>query len=130
MTADAPLSLCSPLRAALGGVQLLCSGPFRCAQLCVREAKLSKELKEEEEMNRCLRANQNQLQTQLVEEKLRGKENGEERIYSWGEKQPHFCSTRLISFCAVGLASQNKVIFVPNRVIAQLRNPEEQGERG
>lgn len=43
-------------------------------------AKLSQELKEEQEMNRCLRANQAQLQTQLAEEERKGKENGEEEV--------------------------------------------------
>lgn len=50
---------------------------FRCAQLGTRVAKLSQELKEEQEMNRCLRANQTQLQSQLAEEERKGKENGE-----------------------------------------------------
>lgn len=50
---------------------------FRCTQLGTRVAKLGQELKEEQEMNRCLRANQNQLQTQLAEEERKGKENGE-----------------------------------------------------
>lgn len=62
-----------------GGVQLLCSGMFRCAQLGTRATKLSQELKEEQEMNSCLRANQTQLQTQLAEEERKGKENGEEQ---------------------------------------------------
>lgn len=50
---------------------------FRCAQLGTRVAKLGQELKEEQEMNRCLRANQTQLQSQLAEEERKGKENGE-----------------------------------------------------
>lgn len=50
---------------------------FRCSQLGTRVAKLSQELKEEQEMNRCLRANQTQLQSQLAEEERKGKENGE-----------------------------------------------------
>ncbi|MEQ2169492.1 hypothetical protein GOODEAATRI_025730, partial [Goodea atripinnis] len=41
-----------------------------------RVVKLSQELKEEQEMNRCLRANQTQLQTQLAEEERKGKESG------------------------------------------------------
>lgn len=52
---------------------------FRCAQLGTRAAKLSQELKEEQEMNCCLRANQTQLQTQLTEEERKSKENGEEQ---------------------------------------------------
>lgn len=36
--------------------------------------KLSQELREEQEMNRCLRANQTQLQTQLQEEERRAHE--------------------------------------------------------
>uniref|UniRef100_A0A3Q4B464 BRCA1-associated protein n=1 Tax=Mola mola TaxID=94237 RepID=A0A3Q4B464_MOLML len=46
----------------------------KCAQLNVRVAKLSQELKEEQEMNRCLRANQTQLQSQLAEEERKEKE--------------------------------------------------------
>ncbi|TNM92109.1 hypothetical protein fugu_019121 [Takifugu bimaculatus] len=49
----------------------------KCAQLGTRVAKLGQELKEEQEMNRCLRANQTQLQTQLAEEERKGKENGD-----------------------------------------------------
>lgn len=52
-------------------------GVFRCAQLNTRVTKLSQELKEEQEMNHCLRANQTQLQTRLSEEERKGKENGE-----------------------------------------------------
>uniref|UniRef100_A0A669DTI4 BRCA1-associated protein n=1 Tax=Oreochromis niloticus TaxID=8128 RepID=A0A669DTI4_ORENI len=40
----------------------------KCTQLNSRVVKLSQELKEEQEMNRCLRANQAQLQVQLAEE--------------------------------------------------------------
>uniref|UniRef100_A0A8D3C0E0 BRCA1-associated protein n=1 Tax=Scophthalmus maximus TaxID=52904 RepID=A0A8D3C0E0_SCOMX len=40
-------------------------------QLNSRVVKLSQELKEEQEMNRCLRANQTQLQAQLAEEEQR-----------------------------------------------------------
>lgn len=49
---------------------------LRCSQLNGRVLKLSQELKEEQEMNRCLRANQAQLQAQLAEEERRGKESG------------------------------------------------------
>lgn len=55
----------------------LFSAVFRCAQLSTRVVKLSQELKEEQEMNRCLRANQVQLQSQLAEEERKGKESGE-----------------------------------------------------
>lgn len=48
----------------------------RCSQLNNRVMKLSHELKEEQEMNRCLRANQVQLQSQLAEEERKGKEKG------------------------------------------------------
>lgn len=50
---------------------------FRCTQLSSRVVKLSQELKEEQEMNRCLRANQAQLQSQVAEEERKGKESGE-----------------------------------------------------
>uniref|UniRef100_A0A8C4EUE8 BRCA1-associated protein n=1 Tax=Dicentrarchus labrax TaxID=13489 RepID=A0A8C4EUE8_DICLA len=43
----------------------------KCTQLTTRVTKLSQELKEEQEMNRCLRANQVQLQSQLADEELR-----------------------------------------------------------
>lgn len=46
-------------------------------QLNSRVTKLGQELKEEQEMNRCLRANQAQLQSQLAEEERKGKESGE-----------------------------------------------------
>ncbi|XP_039471392.1 BRCA1-associated protein isoform X2 [Oreochromis aureus] len=47
----------------------------RCTQLNSRVVKLSQELKEEQEMNRCLRANQAQLQVQLAEEERKAKES-------------------------------------------------------
>lgn len=47
----------------------------KCTQLNSRVVKLSQELKEEQEMNRCLRANQMQLQAQLAEEERKGKES-------------------------------------------------------
>ncbi|XP_053500869.1 BRCA1-associated protein [Ictalurus furcatus] len=46
----------------------------KCSQLNNKVAKLGQELREEQEMNRCLRANQQQLQTKLQEEENRGKE--------------------------------------------------------
>ncbi|XP_047229217.1 BRCA1-associated protein isoform X1 [Girardinichthys multiradiatus] len=51
----------------------------KCTQLNSRVMKLSQELKEEQEMNRCLRANQTQLQTQLAEEERKGKESGDRK---------------------------------------------------
>ncbi|KAM4720535.1 BRCA1-associated protein isoform 2-T2 [Anableps anableps] len=51
----------------------------KCTQLNSRVLKLSQELKEEQEMNRCLRANQAQLQAQLAEEERKGKESGERK---------------------------------------------------
>lgn len=72
---------CSYLSGCLwkGVSRLLCLCVFRCAQLNSRVVKLSQELNEEQEMNRCLRANQAQLQSQLAEEERKGKENGQ-----WG----------------------------------------------
>ncbi|KAG7476626.1 hypothetical protein MATL_G00084920 [Megalops atlanticus] len=49
----------------------------KCTQLSNKVTKLSQELKEEQEMNRCLRANQAQLQTQLREEERRAREAGD-----------------------------------------------------
>uniref|UniRef100_A0A8C6P2W6 BRCA1-associated protein n=1 Tax=Nothobranchius furzeri TaxID=105023 RepID=A0A8C6P2W6_NOTFU len=47
----------------------------KCTQLNSRVVKLSQELKEEQEMNLCLRANQTQLQGQLAEEEHKAKES-------------------------------------------------------
>ncbi|TSM28100.1 BRCA1-associated protein [Bagarius yarrelli] len=44
----------------------------KCSQLNNKVTKLGQELGEEQEMNRCLRANQQQLQTKLQEEESRG----------------------------------------------------------
>lgn len=57
-------------------MQRCCISTFRCTQLNSRVVKLSQELKEEQEMNRCLRANQAQLQVQLAEEERKAKESG------------------------------------------------------
>uniref|UniRef100_A0A6Q2WVL1 BRCA1-associated protein n=1 Tax=Esox lucius TaxID=8010 RepID=A0A6Q2WVL1_ESOLU len=46
----------------------------KCGQLSTRVMKLGQELKEEQEMNRCLRANQVQLQAQLAEEERERKD--------------------------------------------------------
>uniref|UniRef100_A0A8C5DMA1 BRCA1-associated protein n=1 Tax=Gouania willdenowi TaxID=441366 RepID=A0A8C5DMA1_GOUWI len=46
----------------------------KCTQLGARVMKLSQELEEEQEMNRCLRANQTQLQARLLEEEQGRKE--------------------------------------------------------
>lgn len=46
----------------------------KCSQLNNKVVKLSQELREEQEMNRCLRANQMQLQAQLQEEERRAHE--------------------------------------------------------
>ncbi|KAK9532212.1 hypothetical protein VZT92_009609 [Zoarces viviparus] len=59
----------------------------KCTQLHTRVVKLSQELKEEQEMNRCLRANQVQLQSQLVEEERKGKESGEHKDGAISELQ-------------------------------------------
>lgn len=47
---------------------------IRCTQLNNKVTKLSQELREEQEMNRCLRSNQVQLQTNLQEEERRNQE--------------------------------------------------------
>ncbi|XP_072514314.1 BRCA1-associated protein [Salminus brasiliensis] len=46
----------------------------KCTQLNGKVTKLGQELREEQEMNRCLRANQVQLQMQLHDEEKRGQE--------------------------------------------------------
>ncbi|XP_051973703.1 BRCA1-associated protein [Xyrauchen texanus] len=46
----------------------------KCSQLNNKVVKISQELREEQEMNRCLRANQTELQTQLQEEERRAHE--------------------------------------------------------
>lgn len=63
-------------KASVLGVAMSICYPFsnRCTQLSGKVAKLGQELREEQEMNRCLRANQLQLQTQLQEEENQGQE--------------------------------------------------------
>ncbi|MGH0174517.1 UNVERIFIED_CONTAM: hypothetical protein FKN15_008361 [Acipenser sinensis] len=51
----------------------------RCTQVNTRLAKLSVELQEEQEMNKCLRANQSQLQARLKEEERRLRETSEQK---------------------------------------------------
>lgn len=51
----------------------------RCTQLNTKVAKLTTELKEEQEMNKCLRANQVLLQNQLQEEERVLKETCEQK---------------------------------------------------
>uniref|UniRef100_A0A8C5MRD5 BRCA1-associated protein n=1 Tax=Leptobrachium leishanense TaxID=445787 RepID=A0A8C5MRD5_9ANUR len=51
----------------------------RCTQLNVKVTKLSSELKEEQEMNKCLRDNQMVLQTKLREEENMRKESCEQK---------------------------------------------------
>ncbi|NP_001083360.1 BRCA1 associated protein S homeolog [Xenopus laevis] len=51
----------------------------RCAQLTSKVAKLSTELKEEQEMNKCLRANQSMLQARLRDEEVMRKETCEQK---------------------------------------------------
>ncbi|XP_072310384.1 BRCA1-associated protein [Eucyclogobius newberryi] len=59
----------------------------KCTQLNSRVVKLSQELKEEQEMNRCLRANQTQLQSQLVEEDRKAKDSLEHKETTISELQ-------------------------------------------
>ncbi|XP_019711941.1 BRCA1-associated protein [Hippocampus comes] len=59
----------------------------KCTQLSGRVMKLSQELKEEQEMNKCLRANQTQLQTRLADEERKAKESGEQKDQAMGELQ-------------------------------------------
>ncbi|CAI5667630.1 unnamed protein product [Oreochromis niloticus] len=59
----------------------------RCTQLNSRVVKLSQELKEEQEMNRCLRANQAQLQVQLAEEERKAKESEDRKDGTIAELQ-------------------------------------------
>uniref|UniRef100_A0A673YMG5 BRCA1-associated protein n=1 Tax=Salmo trutta TaxID=8032 RepID=A0A673YMG5_SALTR len=51
----------------------------KCGQLSTHVMKLGQELKEEQEMNRCLRANQVQLQAQLAEDEHKARETGERK---------------------------------------------------
>ncbi|XP_017290554.1 BRCA1-associated protein [Kryptolebias marmoratus] len=51
----------------------------KCTQLNSRVVKLGQELKEEQEMNRCLRANQAQLQACVAEEERKAKESGKNK---------------------------------------------------
>lgn len=59
----------------------------KCTQHSSRVLKLSQELKEEQEMNRCLRANQNQLQVQLSDEENKHKESAEQKDSTIAELQ-------------------------------------------
>ncbi|KAL2087668.1 hypothetical protein ACEWY4_016496 [Coilia grayii] len=59
----------------------------KCTQLSTRVAKLSQELREEQEMNRCLRANQTQLQAQLQEEERKAREAAQRKDVAIGELQ-------------------------------------------
>ncbi|KAK2887932.1 BRCA1-associated protein [Channa argus] len=59
----------------------------KCTQLNNRVLKLSQELKEEQEMNRCLRANQAQLQAQLAEEERKGKDSSDHKDSTIAELQ-------------------------------------------
>ncbi|KAL7846719.1 hypothetical protein SRHO_G00216990 [Serrasalmus rhombeus] len=59
----------------------------KCTQLNSKVAKLGQELREEQEMNRCLRANQLQLQTQLQEEERRGREAASQKDVQIAELQ-------------------------------------------
>uniref|UniRef100_A0A8C8GB24 BRCA1-associated protein n=1 Tax=Oncorhynchus tshawytscha TaxID=74940 RepID=A0A8C8GB24_ONCTS len=51
----------------------------KCGQLSTRVTKLVQDLKEEQEMNRCLRASQVQLQAQLAEDEHKARETGERK---------------------------------------------------
>lgn len=56
-------------------------------QLNSRMSKLSLELREEQEMNRCLRSNQVELQAQLAEEERKARETGEHKDGTIAELQ-------------------------------------------
>lgn len=59
----------------------------KCSQLNSRVVKLGQELKEEQEMNRCLRANQSQLQAQLTDKEKKAKESVERKDSTIAELQ-------------------------------------------
>ncbi|XP_062340689.1 BRCA1-associated protein isoform X1 [Osmerus eperlanus] len=59
----------------------------KCTQFNNRVMKLGQELKEEQEMNRCLRANQVELQIQLAEEERKARETGERKDAAIAELQ-------------------------------------------
>eukprot|EP00062_Callorhinchus_milii_P016716 gi/632968311/ref/XP_007900457.1/ PREDICTED: BRCA1-associated protein isoform X2 [Callorhinchus milii] len=59
----------------------------KCSQLNNKVSKLGNELKEEQEMNKCLRANQLQLQSKLKEEEKRLRETCEEKDQQITEAQ-------------------------------------------
>lgn len=71
-----------------------CLCMFRCTQLNSRVVKLTQELKEEQEMNRCLRANQVQLQACVAEEECKAKESGKsQRPFTSHSKYPQYLLT-------------------------------------
>lgn len=61
--------------------------PSRCSQLSTKVCKLTNELKEEQEMNKCLRANQLLLQSQLKDEEKLLKETCERKDLQITEAQ-------------------------------------------
>ncbi|CAN9504561.1 unnamed protein product [Ophioblennius macclurei] len=74
------LERCDNLERRLGEISKDKQGvEKKCTQLNSRVVKLSQELKEEQEMNLCLRANQAQLQAQLSDEEHKRKESGEHK---------------------------------------------------
>ncbi|XP_054613554.1 BRCA1-associated protein [Dunckerocampus dactyliophorus] len=82
------LERCDNLERRLGDISKDKQGvEKKCTQLNSRVLKLGQELKEEQEMNRCLRANQVQLQTQLADEERKAKENGEHKDETISELQ-------------------------------------------
>ncbi|XP_026888079.2 BRCA1-associated protein [Electrophorus electricus] len=59
----------------------------KCTQLNNKVAKLGQELREEQEMNQCLRANQVQLQAELQDEERRGQEAAAQKDVQIAELQ-------------------------------------------
>lgn len=64
-----------------------CPSLFRCTHLNTRLSKLTQELREEQEMNRYLRANQTELQAQLQDEQRKAHEVAQHKDLAIGELQ-------------------------------------------
>ncbi|XP_077353111.1 BRCA1-associated protein isoform X1 [Festucalex cinctus] len=87
----------------------------KCTQLSGRVVKLCQELKEEQEMNKCLRANQTQLQTRLADEERRAKESGEQKDRAAADLQDQL---RDVMFY---LDSQRQIQHLPDEARSEIQ---------
>ncbi|XP_008323860.1 BRCA1-associated protein [Cynoglossus semilaevis] len=110
------LERCDNLEQRLGEITKEKQGfEKRFTQANSRISKLGQELKEEQEMNRCLRANQTQLQNQLTEKERKGKESGERKDMMISELQEQL---RDVMFY---LDTQQRIECLPSETRHQLQ---------